>query len=74
MSDIGTIEIALRADGRIEMRSTFMGKHDALYAAFQQSQLPAQVEKLARELREQAVKELRHQADVHEAVLTAIPR
>ncbi|MBD9395158.1 hypothetical protein [Acidovorax sp. ACV01] len=74
MSDIGTIEIKLRSDGRIDMCGTFMGRKDAVYAAFEQDRLAGHVAKLAREMREQAVVELRRQADVHEAVVTASPR
>lgn len=69
MSDIGTIEIKLRADGRIDMRSTFMGRQDSVFGAFPQTRLAALVEKLARELREQAAAELRRQADVHDSAL-----
>ncbi|MBP3980850.1 hypothetical protein J8G26_08930 [Acidovorax sp. JG5] len=74
MPDIGTIEIKLRSDGRIDMCSTFMGRKDAVYAAFPQERLAGHVAKLAHWLREQAVAELRRQADVHEAVLTSSPR
>ena len=70
MHDIGTIEITLRKDGLVDMRSTFMARVDvSAYAAFEQSRLPLEVEKLARELREQAATELRRQAAVHESAL-----
>ena len=52
MADVARIEITLRADGRVDMHSTFMGRQDAAYTPFAQERLPAEVGKLARELRE----------------------
>lgn len=67
---MAVIVIKLRTDGRIDMRSTFMGRVDvSAYAPFAQERLVAEVEKLARELREQMVQELRTQLLVNEAVL-----
>nr|WP_295941208.1 hypothetical protein [uncultured Acidovorax sp.] len=69
MRDVATIEITLREDGLIGMRSTFMGRQDAVYGGFPHDQLAGHVERLARELREQAAAELRRKADVHDAAL-----
>lgn len=64
-----TIEINLRMDGRIDMRSTFMGRRDSVYAHFAQDRLATNVDKLALELRQQIVDELRRQLSLNEAVL-----
>ena len=69
MSDIATIEINLREDGLIGMRSTFMGRQDSSFCAFPHGRLAGHVETLARELREQAAAELRRKADVQDAAL-----
>jgi hypothetical protein len=69
MLDDATIEIKLRPDGLVEMRGTFMGRTDSTYVSFEQARLPREVERLARELREQAAGELRRQAMLHEAAL-----
>lgn len=69
MRDVATIEITLREDGLIGMRSTFMGRQDAVYGGFPHDRLAGHVERLARELREQAAAELRRKADVHDAAL-----
>jgi len=70
VTGIGTIEIRLRADGLVDMRSTFMGRVDvSAYVPFAQERLGFEVEKLARELREQAVDELRRQTAAAEMAL-----
>ncbi len=69
MRDVATIEITLREDGLIGMRSSFMGRQDAVYGGFPHDRLAGHVERLVRELREQAAAELRRKADVHDAAL-----
>lgn len=70
MADMATIEIKLRTDGRVDMRSTFMGRVDvSAYAPFAQERLAKEVEKLALELREQMVTELRSQLGACESAL-----
>lgn len=74
MAEITKIELTLRGDGRWDVSGTFMGRPDASYVPLEASRLPQEVVKLARELQEQTVAELRRQAGVHEAAVTASPR
>ena len=69
MSDMAVIEIKLRTDGRVDMRSSFMGRQDAAYAPLAQSRVGVEVEKLALELRQQMVSQLRGQLALCESAL-----
>lgn len=69
MADMARIEIVLREDGRVDMRSAFMERWDSTYTPFAQERLPVEVEKLARELRGQMVAALRERLAASEAVL-----
>lgn len=70
MSDMARIEITLRSDGRIDLRSIFMGRQDAAYLPLTHARLPAEVDKLARELRQQMAAELRGQLAACETAIT----
>lgn len=69
MADMARIEIDLRDDGLVGMRSAFMGRRDSTYTLFAQERLPIEAEKLARELRAQMVAALRERLTVSEAAL-----
>lgn len=69
MSDMARIEIVLRADGRVDMRSTFMDRQDSAFTPFAQHRLPVEVGKLADELRAQMVSLLRGQLAACEAAV-----
>lgn len=64
-----TIEINLRMDGRIDVRSTFMGRQDSVLVPITHNRLAVEVNRLAFELRQQLVDELRRQLALSEAVL-----
>lgn len=71
MSDMARIEIKLRADGRVDMCSTFLGRHNSTFFAFAPELLHARVDRLIGELWAQMAAETRRQLLVYEAAAEA---
>lgn len=55
---VATITMALRSDGRVDMGSTFHGRHDATYGAMAPERATQELARLLAELREQEAQHL----------------